>query len=84
MDIINHSLSDIKNILNEELEKNENTKALQEKELQQEIIENIQINNSNPLSKRTHKTIKSCDENELEKIRAKGQSFEKIKKDYHT
>ena len=63
MDIINFSLSDIKNILNEELEKNKEIHQA-ENEIQ-EIFENIHINNH----KRTHKIIKSCYENDLETIR---------------
>ena len=68
MDLINNSLSDIKNILNVETEKNE-FKAKPERESEDKLIENLQINYRNPLNKRSHKTVKSCNENELEKIR---------------
>jgi hypothetical protein len=68
MDIINHSLSDIKNILNEELEKRESLKKqVLEDDMFSHNTENLMIQNN--LHKRTHKIIKSCDENELEKIR---------------
>jgi len=71
MDIINNSLSDIKIILNEELKKresNSNKTIILEEDNDNTNIDNT-INNITSKNKKSHKIIRSCDENELEKIR---------------
>lgn len=70
MDIINNSLSDIKNILNDELKKRESNKRknIYEEEFSDTNSEKM-LNNVSFKTKKSHKIFRSCDENELEKIR---------------
>jgi len=70
-DIINSSLSDIKDILSEEREKTEEMKKGKSEPFFDTLLtfEEEITTNENAKNKRAHKTIKSCDYDELEKIK---------------